>query len=66
MESLDKILEYMNEGDFKKAIKELDVIIEQEPNNAKAFYMRGKSAFIELQNEKYDNDLETNFVYSTI
>lgn len=66
MESLDKILEYMSEGDFKKAIEELNIIIEREPNNAKAFYMRGKSAFIELQNEKYENDLETNFIYSAI
>lgn len=66
MESLDKIMEYMSEGDFQKAIKELNIIIEHEPNNAKAFYMRGKSAFIELQNEKYDNNLETNFIYSAI
>ena len=66
MESLEKIMEYMSEGDFKKAIKELNIIIEQEPNNAQAFYMRGKSAFIELQSEKYDNDLKTNFIYSAI
>ena len=66
MESLDKIMEYMSEGDFQKAIKELNIIIEHEPNNAKAFYMRGKSAFIELQNEKYDNNLKTNFIYSAI
>ena len=66
MESLDKIMEYMSEGDFRKAIKELNIIIEHEPNNAQAFYMRGKSAFIELQNEKYDNNLEINFIYSAI
>ena len=66
MESLERIMEYMSEGDFKKAIKELNIIIEQEPNNAQAFYMRGKSAFIELQSEKYDNDLKTNFIYSAI
>ena len=66
MESLEKIMEYMSEGDFRKAIKELNIIIENEPNNAQAFYMRGKSAFIELQNEKYDNNLETNFIYSAI
>ena len=66
MESLEKIMEYMSEGDFSKAIKELNIIIENEPNNAQAFYMRGKSAFIELQNEKYDNNLETNFIYSAI
>ena len=66
MESLEKIMEYMSEGDFKKAIKELNIIIEQEPNNAQAFYMRGKSAFIELQSEKYDNDLKANFIYSAI
>ena len=66
MESLEKIMEYMSEGDFRKAIKELNIIIENEPNNAQAFYMRGKSAFIELQNEKYDNNLKTNFIYSAI
>ena len=31
MESLDKIMEYMSEGDFRKAIKELNLIIEHEP-----------------------------------
>ena len=68
MNSLDKIKQYMSEGDFRKAIKELDLIISKEPNNAIAFYMRGKSAFIELQNEKYDNSLEAtkSLIYSTI
>lgn len=68
MNSLDKIKQYMSEGDFRKAIKELDLIISKEPNNAIAFYMRGKSAFIEIQNEKYDNSLETtkSLIYSTI
>ena len=58
----------MSEGDFRKAIKELDLIISKEPNNAIAFYMRGKSAFIEIQNEKYDNSLEAtkSLIYSTI
>lgn len=68
MNSLDKIKQYMSEGDFRKAIKELDLIISKEPNNAIAFYMRGKSAFIEIQNEKYDNNLEAtkSLIYSTI
>lgn len=68
MNSLDKIKQYMSEGDFRKAIKELDLIISKEPNNAVAFYMRGKSAFIEIQNEKYDNSLEAtkSLIYSTI
>lgn len=68
MNSLDKIKQYMSEGDFRKAIKELDLIISKEPNNAIAFYMRGKSAFIEIQNEKYDNSLEAtkSLIYSTI
>lgn len=68
MNSLDKIKQYMSEGDFRKAIKELDFIISKEPNNAIAFYMRGKSAFIEIQNEKYDNSLEAtkSLIYSTI
>ena len=68
MNSLDKIKQYMSEGDFRKAIKELDLIISKEPNNAIAFYMRGKSAFIEIQNEKYDNSLEStkSLIYSTI
>lgn len=68
MNSLDKIKQYMSEGDFRKAIKELDLIISKEPNNAIAFYMRGKSAFIEIQNEKYDNSLKAtkSLIYSTI
>lgn len=68
MNSLDKIKQYMSEGDFRKAIKELDLIISKEPNNAIAFYMRGKSAFIEIQNEKYNNSLEAtkSLIYSTI
>lgn len=68
MNSLDKIKQYMSEGDFRKAIKELDLIISKEPNNAIAFYMRGKSAFIEIQNKKYDNSLEAtkSLIYSTI
>ena len=68
MNYLDKIKQYMSEGDFRKAIKELDLIISKEPNNAIAFYMRGKSAFIEIQNEKYDNSLEAtkSLIYSTI
>lgn len=68
MNYLDKIKQYMSEGDFRKAIKELDLIISKEPNNAVAFYMRGKSAFIEIQNEKYDNSLEAtkSLIYSTI
>ena len=68
MNSLDKIKQYMSEGDFRKAIKELDLIISKEPNNAIAFYMRGKSAFIEIQSEKYDNSLEAtkSLIYSTI
>lgn len=66
MNSLEKVKRYMNEGDYQKAIKELDIIISKEPNNAKAFYMRGKSAFIELQSEKYDKEFERALIYSSI
>ncbi len=51
MSSLDEISKYIDDGDYKKAIEELDIIISKDPDNARAFYMRGKSAFIELQNK---------------
>ena len=69
MSSLDEISKYMDEGDYKKAIEELDIIISMEPDNARAFYMRGKSAFIELQNQEFDNtkyDARIALIYSTI
>ena len=55
MSSLDDINKYIDDGDYRKALEELDLIISKEPDNAKAFYMRGKYAFIELQNENFDN-----------
>ena len=69
MSSLDEISKYMDEGDYKKAIEELDIIISMEPDNARAFYMRGKSAFIELQNQEFDNtkyDARVALIYSTV
>ncbi|WP_300703521.1 hypothetical protein, partial [uncultured Brachyspira sp.] len=69
MSSLDEINKYIDDGDYKKAIEELDIIISKEPNNAKAFYMRGKSAFIELQNEEFDKneyDIKRALIYSSI
>lgn len=69
MSSLDEISKYIDDGDYKKAIEELDLIISKEPDNARAFYMRGKSAFIELQNEEFDKnkyDARRALIYSTI
>ena len=69
MSSLDEISKYIDDGDYSKAIEELDLIISKEPNNARAFYMRGKSAFIELQNEEFDKnkyDARRALIYSTI
>lgn len=69
MSSLDEINKYIDDGDYRKAIEELDIIISNEPDNAKAFYMRGKSAFIELQNEEFDKnkyDARRALIYSTI
>ncbi|WP_300712001.1 hypothetical protein [uncultured Brachyspira sp.] len=69
MSSLDEINKYIDDGDYRKAIEELDIIISKEPNNAKAFYMRGKSAFIELQNEEFDKneyDIKRALIYSSI
>lgn len=69
MSSLDEISKYIDDGDYKKAIEELDIIISKDPDNARAFYMRGKSAFIELQNKEFDKN-EYNariaLIYSTI
>ncbi|KLI35293.1 hypothetical protein SZ50_04265 [Brachyspira hyodysenteriae] len=69
MSSLDEISKYIDDGDYRKAIEELDLIISREPDNARAFYMRGKSAFIELQNEEFDKnkyDARIALIYSTI
>ncbi|ADG71354.1 tetratricopeptide repeat protein [Brachyspira murdochii] len=69
MSSLDDISKYIDDGDYKKAIEELDILISKEPYNAKAFYMRGKYAFIELQQEEFDNtkyDARRALIYSTI
>ena len=69
MSSLDDINKYIDDGDYRKALEELDLIISKEPDNAKAFYMRGKYAFIELQNENFDNakyDARRALIYSTI
>ena len=46
MSSLDDISKYIDDGDYKKAIEELDILISKEPDNAKAFYMRGKVMLI--------------------
>ena len=69
MSSLDEISKYIDDGNYRKAIEELDLIISREPDNARAFYMRGKSAFIELQNEEFDKnkyDARRALIYSTI
>ncbi|MEI0567501.1 CDC27 family protein [Brachyspira pulli] len=69
MSSLDEINKYIDDGDYKRAIEELDLIISKEPDNARAFYMRGKSAFIGLQHEEFDNtkyDARRALIYSTI
>ena len=69
MSSLDEISKYIDDGDYKRAIEELDLIISKEPDNARAFYMRGKSAFIGLQNEDFDNtkyDARRALIYSAI
>ena len=69
MSSLDDISKYIDDGDYKKAIEELDILISKEPDNAKAFYMRGKYAFIELQQKDFDNtkyDARRALIYSSI
>lgn len=70
MASLDEINEYMESGNYKSAIEALGKIISEDPNNAKAFYMRGKATFIEAQknnNEKISGyDAKRALVYSTI
>lgn len=69
MSSLDDIINLMESGEYKKAIDELNVIISNEPNNAKAFYMRGKSLFLSIQNDIYQNtkyDAQMALAYSNI
>ena len=34
MSSLDEISKYIDDGDYRKAIEELDLIISREPDNA--------------------------------
>lgn len=52
MDSLEDINRYINDGDYKRAIEELNLLIYNEPDNAKAFYMRGKFRFIDLQKKQ--------------
>ena len=69
MSYLDEINKYIDDGDYRKAIEELNIIISKEPYNARAFYMRGKSAFIELKQEEYDDNkynAKKILIYSTI
>lgn len=67
MDSLEDINRYINDGDYKRAIEELNLLIYNEPNNAKAFYMRGKFRFIDLQKNKYDySSANLSLIYSNI
>ena len=60
-------LEDINDGDYKRAIEELNLLIYNEPDNAKAFYMRGKFRFIDLQKNKYDySSANLSLIYSNI
>lgn len=67
MDSLEDINRYINDGDYKRAIEELNLLIYNEPDNAKAFYMRGKFRFIDLQKNKYDySSANISLIYSNI
>lgn len=69
MASLDEVNEYMENGNYKSAIEALDDIIANEPNNARAFYLRGKATFIEVQNNNEKSsgyDAKKALIYSTI
>ncbi|MEI0612187.1 hypothetical protein [Brachyspira pilosicoli] len=67
MDSLEDINRYINDGDYKRAIEELNLLIYNDPDNAKAFYMRGKFRFIDLQKNKYDySSANLSLIYSNI
>ncbi|MEI0530641.1 hypothetical protein R4I97_03670 [Brachyspira pilosicoli] len=67
MDSLEDINRYINDGDYKRAIEELNLLIYKNPDNAKAFYMRGKFRFIDLQKNKYDySSANLSLIYSNI
>ena len=67
MDFLEDINKYINDGDYKRAIEELNLLIYKDPDNAKAFYMRGKFRFIDLQKNKYDySSANLSLIYSNI
>lgn len=67
MDFLEDINKYINDGDYKRAIEELNLLIYENPDNAKAFYMRGKFRFIDLQKNKYDySSANLSLIYSNI
>ena len=67
MDFLEDINKYINDGDYQKAIEELNLLIYKNPDNAKAFYMRGKFRFIDLQKNKYDySSANLSLIYSNI
>ena len=67
MDSLEDINRYINDGDYKKAIEELNFLIYENPDNAKAFYMRGKFRFIDLKKNQYDySSANLSLIYSNI
>ena len=67
MDFLEDINKYINDGDYKRAIEELNLLIYENPDNAKAFYMRGKFRFIDLQKNKYDySSASLSLIYSNI
>ena len=68
MSSLDDINDYIERGNYKKALEQLNIIISKEPNNAKAYYLRGKSSFASLQTSYDDSfyDANTSLIYYNI
>ena len=68
MSSLDDINDYIESGDYKRALEQLNIIISKEPNNALAYYLRGKSSFvaIQLSNNNSNYDANTALIYSHI
>lgn len=67
MDFLEDINKYINDGNYKRAIEELNLLIYENPDNAKAFYMRGKFRFIDLQKNKYDySNANLSLIYSNI
>ncbi|TXJ39801.1 hypothetical protein [Brachyspira pilosicoli] len=67
MDFLEDINKYINDGDYERAIEELNLLIYKNPDNAKAFYMRGKFRFIDLQKNKYDySNANLSLIYSNI